>query len=437
MSAAALGSRTGCRGGAMPLALAMALLVLLGSVAIGTIGRVHLAKARAQTGADLAALSAARELRVALGSALPEDGADRVRLQARIAGVARTAAGSRGGRVVALDLPGGPWPPAAVQVTVALPGPMGSTVTATARAGLTAPATGVAGGVGIARGGAYAGPLVYRDGKPACPAVMAAFDLMDAAAHADGIDLVVTSGFRTDAEQAILFAAHPDPRWVARPGESRHREATELDIATGGGAGDWLRRRAGAFGFVQRYSWEPWHFGYVAGCGAGIAAPVGASPAAGAAPGPLPAFVPAEYAPLVWRAAAANGLPPALLAALLQAESGYDPRALSPAGAQGIAQFMPATARGMGLADPFDPRQAIPTAARLLSGHLREFGSIPMALAAYNAGGGAVRRYGGVPPYAETQAYVVRILALAGGALGSPAMAGGGVGLVRAGDLLV
>jgi hypothetical protein len=243
----------------------------------------------------------------------------------------------------------------------------------------------------------------------------------------------VTSGFRTDAEQAVLFAAHPDPKWVARPGESRHREATELDIATGGGAGEWLHRRAGRFGFVQRYSWEPWHFGYVAGCGGGVEAGAGEPPAAGA----LPAFVPAVYAPLVWSSAAAQGLPPALLAALLQAESGYDPRARSPAGAQGIAQFMPATARGMGLADPFDPRQAIPTAARLLAGHLREFGSMPMALAAYNAGGGAVRRYGGVPPYAETQAYVVRILALAGGALGAPAAAGGGVGLVRAGDLLV
>ena len=97
---------------------------------------------------------------------------------------------------------------------------------------------------------------------------------------------------------------------------------------------------------------------------------------------------------------------------------------------------MPATARGMGLADPFDPRQAIPAAARLLAGRLRAFRLTPPALAAYNAGSGAVRRYGGVPPYPETQAYVVRILALAGGALGAPA-APGGVGLVRAGDLLV
>ena len=70
----------------------------------------------------------------------------------------------------------------------------------------------------------------------------------------------------------------------------------------------------------------------------------------------------------------------------------------------------------MGLRDPFDPSQAIPAAARLLGGHLRAFGSVPLALAAYNAGPGAVRRYGGVPPYRETQAYVARIMALAGGA---------------------
>ena len=105
---------------------------------------------------------------------------------------------------------------------------------------------------------------------------------------------------------------------------------------------------------------------------------------------------------------------------------------MSPAGAQGIAQFMPATARGMGVSDPFDPAQAIPAAARLLSGHVRGFGSVPLALAAYNAGPGAVQRYGGIPPYPETQAYVARILALAGGAASIGGGPGGdGVALVR------
>ena len=136
-------------------------------------------------------------------------------------------------------------------------------------------------------------------------------------------------------------------------------------------------------------------------------------------------------------AAAANGLPPSLLAALLRAESGFDPRAVSPAGALGIAQFMPGTAAGMGLRDPFDPAQAIPAAARLLSGHVRTFGSVPLALAAYNAGPGAVQRYGGIPPYPETQAYVARILAMAGGVGVLSGDVPGRVRLVRVGGRFV
>ncbi len=135
---------------------------------------------------------------------------------------------------------------------------------------------------------------------------------------------------------------------------------------------------------------------------------------------------------MITASATANGIAPIVLAALLRSESGFDARAVSPAGAQGIAQFMPATARGVGLADPFDPAQAIPAAARLLGGHLKEFGSLPLALAAYNAGAGAVHRYGGIPPYRETQAYVARILALSGGATGGGAPpGGGGVVLIR------
>ncbi|MBM3665495.1 MAG: lytic transglycosylase domain-containing protein, partial [Actinobacteria bacterium] len=138
---------------------------------------------------------------------------------------------------------------------------------------------------------------------------------------------------------------------------------------------------------------------------------------------------------LVMRSATAAAISPALLAAVLKAESDFDPRAVSRAGAQGIAQFKPATARGLGVRDPFDPAQAVPGSARLISSGIREFGSVPLALAAYNAGGGAVRRYGGIPPYAETRAYVARVMALAGQ---GAALAGGGSGvvLVRAGELL-
>jgi soluble lytic murein transglycosylase-like protein len=106
----------------------------------------------------------------------------------------------------------------------------------------------------------------------------------------------------------------------------------------------------------------------------------------------------------------------ALLAAQLLAESNFNPYAVSPAGAQGIAQFMPGTAASYGLKDPFDPDEAIDAQAHLMSDLLREFHSIPLALAAYNAGPGAVAACDCVPPYPETRAYVARILGLLDGA---------------------
>lgn len=105
-----------------------------------------------------------------------------------------------------------------------------------------------------------------------------------------------------------------------------------------------------------------------------------------------------------------HGVDPALLAAVARTESGLDPTAVSPAGAQGLMQLMPTTAAGLGVTDPFDPAQAVDGAARLLRSHLDRFGSTELALAAYNAGAGAVSQAGGVPPYAETQTYVRRVL---------------------------
>ena len=95
------------------------------------------------------------------------------------------------------------------------------------------------------------------------PDVAAAFDRMAAAARQAGLSLVVNSGFRSDAEQAALFAAHPDPTWVAPPGQSLHRCATELDLGPETAYG-WLAANAAGFGFVQRYSWEAWHYGFYA-----------------------------------------------------------------------------------------------------------------------------------------------------------------------------
>jgi cell wall-associated NlpC family hydrolase len=103
-------------------------------------------------------------------------------------------------------------------------------------------------------------------------------------------------------------------------------------------------------------------------------------------------------------------LPAGLLKAVGRTESGLDAGARSPAGAIGLMQLMPGTARGLGV-DPTDPAQAIDGAARLLAQNLSSFGSLPLAIAAYNAGAGAVRQYGGIPPYPETQTYVQRVLA--------------------------
>jgi peptidoglycan DL-endopeptidase CwlO len=115
------------------------------------------------------------------------------------------------------------------------------------------------------------------------------------------------------------------------------------------------------------------------------------------------------YADMFLKAGAKYDVSPKLLAAVAKVESGYNPKAVSKAGAQGLMQLMPATARGLGVDNSFDPKQAINGAAKLLSSHLKEFKSLPLALAAYNAGGGSVHKYGGIPPFAETQAYVPKV----------------------------
>lgn len=138
--------------------------------------------------------------------------------------------------------------------------------------------------------------------------------------------------------------------------------------------------------------------------------------AAGAASGTagISARVPAStpYADLINGAAARTGVPGELLAAVAKQESGFNPRAVSPAGAQGLMQLMPGTARGLGVENSFDPAQAIDGGARLLRSLLDKFGSTELALAAYNAGPGAVSRYDGIPPYRETQNYVRNIMAM-------------------------
>ncbi len=141
--------------------------------------------------------------------------------------------------------------------------------------------------------------------------------------------------------------------------------------------------------------------------GAGYAGAATASAGAGAAGS-------SSYDGLIQAAAARNGLDPAVLHGLIQQESGFDPSAQSSAGAAGLTQLMPGTASSLGVANPLDPAESIEGGARYLAQMMTRFGgNTADALAAYNAGPGAVERYGGVPPYAETQSYVQKVLGYA------------------------
>jgi soluble lytic murein transglycosylase-like protein len=228
--------------------------------------------------------------------------------------------------------------------------------------------------------------------------------------------LIVTSAFRSDAEQAVLFARHPDPKWVAPPGRSLHRYGTELDLGPVT-AYAWLAANAGRFGFRQRYAWEPWHFGYVLNAKSSPSRrPVAASsPSAADGRGAMPSFVPDRFAAPIARAAQSYNVSATLLAAQLYQESRFNPFAVSPAGARGIAQFTPSTAASYGLADPFDAARAIDAQARLMRDLLRQFAAVPLALAAYNAGPAPVQACGCVPAIPETRSYVAAILALMSG----------------------
>jgi hypothetical protein len=424
-------------GQALILALGAALGLIAAALALVAIAGAVTGKGRAQRAADLVAISAVRSMRDELDHLLSPprlaDGRpnpDHIEkgtylARARAAALAVARANDLDPKRVELRFPdAGSFAPVRAKATIVagLKEAGGQRVEASAVAEAAAPYGAVGGGVtGMAAGGGYSGPLAYRDGEGMRPDVAAAYDQMAAAARGDGLALIVVSGFRSDAEQAELFAAHPDPTWVAPPGHSLHRCATELDVGPSA-AYSWLASNASRFGFVQRYSWEAWHYGYDAGpapcSAAGEDVATGGGGATNAASPSLPAFVPAQYREPILRSAAHWGVPPALMAGQLMAESGFDPDAGSPAGAQGIAQFMPGTAASYGLTNPYDPVAAIDAEAHLMSDLLRQFGSPELALAAYNAGPAPVEACHCIPPYPETQAYVTRILALIGGAGG-------------------
>ncbi len=129
--------------------------------------------------------------------------------------------------------------------------------------------------------------------------------------------------------------------------------------------------------------------------------------------GTLPAT---RYDPFIHRVAGESGVDASLIKAVALVESGFEPRAVSRKGARGIMQLMPATARRYGVTDPHDPYQSLRAGAQHLRDLLDEFGGdLSLALAAYNAGSGAVRRHGGLPAYRETREYVQKVQGRLGG----------------------
>ncbi len=415
---------------------------IAGALILAGLGQAYGARSHAQRGADLAAIAAAQTMRrdyarlfepAYLRPGVPNPNhLSRAAYLAAARGAAVRGGRSNGVRVAPGDVrfpEAGGFGPTRVsvgvrdqaQVRVAADGDRRPVpVDARATAELSVSAGGAS--AGIASGGGYGGPLAYRQGKPMRPDVAQAFDRMERAAAGDGVQLIVNSGFRSDAEQARLFAAHPDPRWVAPPGRSLHRLGTELDLGPNG-AYAWLARNGERFGFRQRYSWEPWHWGYVRNPGTSSVG-FGVRGGDGRAAAAVQSFVPPQYAPIIARAAQRWQVSAQLLAAQIYAESGFNPFAQSGAGAQGIAQFMPGTAAAYGVRNPFDAADAIDGQAHLMHDLLARFAGVPLALAAYNAGPGAVAACGCVPPYAETQAYVAKIVGLLGGA-GDAGAAGG------------
>ncbi len=415
----------------MLLLLAALTLILGGAALLGAFANAVGAKGRSQRAVDLAALSGARAMRTAyprLFEPAVIDGERNPLHLERAAylelgrAAAQATAAANDAPSVSVSFPNADAiAPVRVRVSTASPVSVGvgdsarsATVRAVAEAELVPPE--MLGG-DLVSNGAYDGPLAYRQGIPMRPDVALAFDRMAAAARADGVTLTIASGYRSDAEQARLFAAHPDPKWVAPPGHSLHRLGTELDLGPASAYG-WLARNAGRFHFLQRYSWEPWHYGYTlnAGSRTPVAVSVERSGRGGDGGGSLPAFVPGRFAGDISRAAQRWNVSGTLLAAQLYAESGFNPFAVSPAGAQGIAQFMPATARAYGLRNPFDAGSAVDAQAHMMRDLLREFGSVSLALAAYNAGPGRVKACMCVPRIPETLAYVAKILGLMGGA---------------------
>lgn len=230
--------------------------IMLGAIALGlvllTVGRAYLLQARLQAAADIAAASLANP-----------QGDDPV---ARATAVARR----NGAQILKVEAV-----PEGTRITASAPltSFAGIKVGGSASASALVPRSTAFGSNGasttpVAGGSAYSGPLVAIDAAIVCPAVASDYKAMQRAASVSGIRLYATSGYRSYAEQAQLYA-QLGPSLAAPPGTSLHHQATEIDISVGPAGSTthrWLTSHASAYSFTQRYGWEPWHWGNVRGC---------------------------------------------------------------------------------------------------------------------------------------------------------------------------
>jgi D-alanyl-D-alanine carboxypeptidase/Transglycosylase SLT domain len=425
------------RGQAAVLLVGALAAVLVGVLVLGAVARGVAEEAAAQRAVDLAALAGARTMQEAnprLFEPVTVDGLPNPRHLTRAAylALARDAAErvarTNGAEHATVAFPdGGTFAPMRIRVAAReLVEVRRGDERRTVRIDVEAEAELALALFDVATGGGYDGPLAYRQGKPMRPDVALAFDRMERAAREDGVTLLVSSGYRSDAEQAVLWRLNPDPKWVAPPGTSLHRNGTELDLGPPSAYG-WLARNAPRFHFIQRYPHEPWHYGYTLNPRSTPRPAGGDGRRQGSA---VPAFVPAQYAPMLAKAAQKYNVSAALLAAQIYAESNFNPFADS-GEALGISQFTEATARAMGLENRLDPAESIDTQAHLMRDLLRRFSSVPLALAGYIAGEGTVAACMCVPDDGESPPYVARILALLGGAGEVVPGAGLSVRLVR------
>ncbi len=267
-------------GQAAPLTLFLALATVVAGMLLAILGSAATGASRFQRAADLAAVSAARSLRddhhrlflpATLPSGLPNPAHmsdSEYRQRATAAALEAAAANGAEEVTTTVTFPGATFAPTRARVDMsAAPAFAGEKSASELRVRAVAeayPASAAPVGTAEASGGGYTGPLATRQGEGMRPDVARAFDAMFASASGAGHALTINSAFRSDAEQAALFAANPDPRMVARPGTSLHRCGTELDLGPPSAYG-WLAANAQRFGFVQRYSWEAWHYGYVRG----------------------------------------------------------------------------------------------------------------------------------------------------------------------------